>query len=148
MLLAPEDVRGSYAGALGWPQFMPGSWRQYAVDFDGDGHINLMASPVDAIGSVAHYLAEYGWQRGQPTHFHGVTLPADPAERARLLAPDIKPTFTVADLQAAGATVPEAASSHAGPLAVIQLHNGGDAPVKLVGVYVVEKGKPLASPAP
>lgn len=131
--LTPHDVRGSYAGALGWPQFMPGSWRKYAVDFDGDGHINLMASPVDAIGSVAHYLAEFGWQRGQPTHFHGVALPADPAERARLLAPDIKPTFTVHELQAAGAALPEAANDQAGLLAVIRLHNGGDAPTHVLG---------------
>ncbi len=131
--LAPEDVRGSYAGALGWPQFMPGSWRKYAVDFDGDGHINLMASPVDAIGSVAHYLAEFGWKPGQTTHYADATLPADPAERARLLAPDIKPTFTAAELLAAGATLPDAARSHAGPLAVIELHNGGSAPTRVLG---------------
>ncbi|MCY4744047.1 lytic murein transglycosylase B [Pelomonas sp. UHG3] len=130
--LAPEDVRGSYAGALGWPQFMPGSWRKYAVDFDGDGHINLMASPVDAIGSVAHYLAAFGWQAGQPTHYD-ITLPEDPAARARLLAPDIKPSFSAAELQAAGATLPEAARSHAGPLAVIELQNGGQATTPLLG---------------
>ncbi|MCE4555328.1 lytic murein transglycosylase B [Pelomonas cellulosilytica] len=131
--LAAEDVRGSYAGALGWPQFMPGSWRQHAVDFDGDGHINLMASPVDAIGSVAHYLAAHGWKPGQPTHFDGVTLTDDAAQRARLLAPDIKPTFSAAELAEAGATLPEAARGHAGPLAVIQLQNGGAAPTVLLG---------------
>lgn len=130
--LQPEDVRGSYAGALGWPQFMPGSWRKYAVDFDGDGHINLMASPVDAIGSVARYLAQFGWQAGQPTHYD-VGLPADPVTRARLLAPDIKPTFTAADLLAAGAELSEAARSHAGPMAVIELHNGGETPTMLLG---------------
>ena len=127
------DVRGSYAGALGWPQFMPGSWRKYAVDFDGDGHVNLIASPVDAIGSVAHYLAEFGWKPGQPTHFHDLVLPADPAERARLLAPDIKPSFTTDELLAAGAVLPEAALSQAGPLAVIELRNGGNAPTLLLG---------------
>lgn len=131
--LNPADVRGSYAGALGWPQFMPGSWRKYAVDFDGDGHINLMASPVDAIGSVAHYLAEFGWKPGLPTHYGDVTLPADPAEHARLLAPDIRPSFTAAELLAAGATLPDAASRHVGPLAVIELHNGGQAPTVVLG---------------
>jgi membrane-bound lytic murein transglycosylase B len=131
--LDPADVRGSYAGALGWPQFMPGSWRKYAVDFDGDGHINLLASPVDAIGSVARYLAEFGWKPGQPTHFHDLTLPADPAERARLLAPDIKPTFSAAELAAAGAVLPEAARGQTGPMAVIELRNGGDAPTVLLG---------------
>jgi membrane-bound lytic murein transglycosylase B len=131
--LDPADVRGSYAGALGWPQFMPGSWRKYAVDFDGDGHINLLASPVDAIGSVARYLAEFGWKPGQPTHFHDLTLPADPAERARLLAPDIKPTFSAAELAAAGAVLPEAARGQTGPMAVIELRNAGDAPTVLLG---------------
>jgi membrane-bound lytic murein transglycosylase B len=130
--LDAADVRGSYAGALGWPQFMPGSWRKYAVDFDGDGHINLLASPVDAIGSIAHYLAEFGWKPGQPTHY-GVTLPADPAERARLLAPDIKPTFTAADLLAAGAEPAGVARNHVGPLAVIELHNGGEPPTVVLG---------------
>ncbi len=121
--LDAADVRGSYAGALGWPQFMPGSWRQHAVDFDGDGRIDLIASPVDAIGSVAHYLSEYGWKPGQTTHY-SVKLPADRRERARLLAPDIKPTFTAADLSAAGAAPSEAAREHDGPMAVIELQNG------------------------
>lgn len=118
-----DDVRGSYAGALGWPQFMPGSWRQHAVDFDGDGRIDLMASPVDAIGSVAHYLSEYGWKPGQTTHY-SVKLPADPLTRRRLLAPDIKPSFTAAELLEAGAQPSEAARDHDGPLAVIELQNG------------------------
>lgn len=64
--LDPLQFRGSYAGAIGWCQFMPSSIRQYAVDFDGDGVINLNDSPVDAIGSVAHYLAEHGWKRNLP----------------------------------------------------------------------------------
>lgn len=131
--LDASQVRGSYAGALGWPQFMPGSWRRYAVDFDGDGHINLMTSPVDAIGSVAHYLAEHGWQRGLPTHFTGLALPDAPAERARLLAPDIKPSFSASELRAAGATLPEQAQDALGPLAVVQLHNGGAAPSVVLG---------------
>lgn len=121
--LDAAEVRGSYAGALGWPQFMPGSWRKHAVDFDGDGHIDLVTSPVDAIGSVAHYLSEYGWKPGETTHY-SVKLPADRRERARLLAPDIKPTFTADDLVAAGAAPSEAAREHQGPMAVIELQNG------------------------
>lgn len=124
-------VQGSYAGALGLPQFMPGSWRQHAVDFDGDGHIDLMASPSDAIGSVAHYLAQHGWKPGQATHY-SVKLPADRRERARLLAPDIKPTFTAAELLAAGALPSQAARDHAGPLAVIELQNGPKKPTTVL----------------
>lgn len=125
--LDTAEVRGSYAGALGWPQFMPGSWREHAVDFDGDGRIDLIASPADAIGSVAHYLAEYGWKPGQTTHY-SVRLPADPISRQRLLAPDIKPHFLVADLLEAGALPSDAAREHTGPLAVIALQNGPKKP--------------------
>ena len=73
--------KGSFAGAIGVPQFMPGSVRRYAVDFDGDGHIDLWSSADDAIGSVANYLARHDWLRGQP-----VVLPAridDGAARRR-----------------------------------------------------------------
>jgi len=62
----PFSYRGSYAGAIGYPQFLPSSIRAYAVDFDGDGRIDFESGPVDAIGSVARYLAEHGWRRGEP----------------------------------------------------------------------------------
>lgn len=65
----PFDLLGSYAGAIGWPQFMPSSIREYAVDFDGDGKIDLRNSPVDAIGSVANYLSRHGWETGLPLVF-------------------------------------------------------------------------------
>ena len=60
----PMEVKGSYAGAIGYPQFIPSSYRAYAVDFDGDGRIDLVNSQADAIGSIANYLAEHGWERG------------------------------------------------------------------------------------
>jgi len=59
------SVKGSYAGAIGIPQFMPGSYRRFAVDFDGDGAANLRDSETDAIGSVANFLAKHGWRRGE-----------------------------------------------------------------------------------
>ena len=64
--LSPLVPKGSFAGALGIPQFMPGSARRYAVDFDRDGRIDLWHSADDAIGSVANYLARHDWLRGQP----------------------------------------------------------------------------------
>jgi membrane-bound lytic murein transglycosylase B len=64
--LPPLTAKGSFAGALGVPQFMPGSYRSFAVDFDGSGRADLWNSPADVIGSVANYLARHDWQPGQP----------------------------------------------------------------------------------
>jgi membrane-bound lytic murein transglycosylase B len=64
--LDPLTLKGSYAGAMGYGQFMPSSYRAYAVDFDGDGLADIWNNPVDAIGSVANYLARHGWQAGEP----------------------------------------------------------------------------------
>jgi len=64
--LDPLNTWGSYAGALGYPQFMPSNWRTLAVDFDGDGHRDLINDPVDAIGSVGNYFKSMGWQPGEP----------------------------------------------------------------------------------
>ncbi len=60
------SVLGSYAGAIGMPQFMPGSYLRFAVDYDSDGSIDLRASSADAIGSVANFLAKHGWKSGAP----------------------------------------------------------------------------------
>lgn len=60
----PAELKGSYAGAMGYPQFIPTSYQAYAVDFDNDGRRDLWENPVDAIGSVANYFAEHGWQPG------------------------------------------------------------------------------------
>ena len=72
LLLARDEhvdarrVLGSYAGAVGKPQFIPSSYRAYAVDFDGDGRRDLWGSNADVIGSVGNYLAQHGWRRGEP----------------------------------------------------------------------------------
>jgi membrane-bound lytic murein transglycosylase B len=69
MRIDPLAVRGSYAGAIGIPQFMPGSYRRFAVDHDGDGRADLAGSPADAIGSVGNFLRAHGWIRGEPVAF-------------------------------------------------------------------------------
>ncbi|HAT39723.1 lytic transglycosylase domain-containing protein [Polynucleobacter necessarius] len=63
------NQNSSYAGAIGLPQFMPGSIRNYAVDGDGDGRIDLKQSPKDAIASVANFMKKHGWQTGMPISF-------------------------------------------------------------------------------
>jgi membrane-bound lytic murein transglycosylase B len=65
----PLRVKGSYAGAIGIPQFMPGSYRRFAVDYDGDGTSNLATSAADAIGSIGNFLKAHGWVKGEPVAF-------------------------------------------------------------------------------
>lgn len=130
--LEPEQVLGSFAGAIGWPQFMPSSIRRHGVDFDGDGRIDLMNSPVDAIGSVANFLSAHGWQSQWPTHFP-VQPPPNGPELDTLLAPDIRPTFTASQMQELGARLPQTALNHQGPLAMVLLHNAGKAPTIIAG---------------
>ena len=128
----PINIRGSYAGAMGLPQFMPSSWAKFAVDFDGDGRIDLFGSPTDAIGSVANYFKAYDWRPGMPTHYP-VTLTPGQSNMDSLLAPDILPTFSVASFVSQGAALSGAALQHPGPLALIELLNGPDAPSYVAG---------------
>ncbi|MEX6503410.1 lytic murein transglycosylase [Pseudomonas zhanjiangensis] len=88
--ISPERLVGSWAGAMGQTQFMPTTYNQHAVDFDGDGRRDLWNSPVDALASAAHYLQASGWQQDQPWGFE-VKLPerfdyslADPDNRRSL----------------------------------------------------------------
>jgi membrane-bound lytic murein transglycosylase B len=93
--LDPLGIKGSFAGAMGMPQFIPTSYRRFAVDFDGDGKINLWDSAADVIGSVANYLRHFGWVWGQP-----VTVPAriGGTQVKELLDAGLKPQLTLQEL--------------------------------------------------
>jgi membrane-bound lytic murein transglycosylase B len=128
----PLSLRGSYAGAMGLTQFMPSAWVKYAVDFDGDGKVDLFNSPADAIGSVASYLKTFNWQPNLPTHY-AVRFDESKLDKDALLAPDILPTFSVASFMAKGAVLEGEALQHVGPLALIELQNGDDEPSYVAG---------------
>ena len=101
----PISIYGSYAGAVGYPQFISSSYRNYAVDFSGDGVTDLINQPVDAIGSIANYFIENGWKPGQPVSsrgFHRLDVRlVEIANRKR------KTPFTAADLREKGAHLDE-----------------------------------------
>ena len=95
---SPLDYKGSYAGAIGIPQFMPGSRRRFAVDFDGDGRVDLRHNATDAIGSVANFLKAHGWQPGGL-----ITIPASVSdEAAQLAAAGFTPSISLREMRARG----------------------------------------------
>ena len=97
-----RKVNGSYAGAMGKPQFMPSSFRSYAVDFDGDGRRDLWNSDADVIGSVANYFARNGWRRGERV-VAGVT--GFEPRHGRLVSTELKATQRAGDLTGAGMSI-------------------------------------------
>ncbi len=133
--IEPMSLLGSYAGAMGLPQFMPSSWVKYAIDFDGDGKVDLFNSTADVIGSVANYFKAFQWQPGMPTHYP-VRFDASKLDLDALLAPDILPTFSVESFSAKGAVLLGEALEHKGPLALVELQNGDPKMVGNEPVYV------------
>jgi membrane-bound lytic murein transglycosylase B len=98
----PTDLFGSYAGAMGYGQFMPSSYRSYAIDFDGDGRIDIWKNPVDAIGSVANYFKQHGWRRGETVVAAAGVAATTPATIFVKTRDDLTPQRTVAQFAAEG----------------------------------------------
>jgi membrane-bound lytic murein transglycosylase B len=121
----PFSLLGSFAGAVGMPQFMPGNILKYGVDYDGDGIVDLRGSPADAIGSVANFLVEHGWDRSQsgPPVFEANVAPS---MAWQTLLGGLAARYTPAELQDAGvatrAPLPEDRL-----YGLVDLQNGGDA---------------------
>ncbi len=104
----PMKVKGSYAGAIGQPQFMPSSYRQYAVDFSNSGARDLQNSSIDVIGSVANYLHQHGWQKQQPTV---IKAKAENKKYLKLPHRRHKPTLSLERLKRYGITPIKAVSN-------------------------------------
>ncbi len=117
----PFSLKGSYAGAIGWPQFLPSSIRKYAVDFDGDGSIDLGNSPTDAIGSIASFLSQHGWKKGEPLIFPIEVSLDCPTPPEVLLNRKLAAELTAKDLKKI--CISSGIPSHF-PLGLIDLPNG------------------------
>lgn len=135
--LALGSVKGSFAGAIGIPQFMPSSYRKYAVDFDGDGMRDLRRV-ADAIGSVANYYRQFGWRDGEP-----VIVPVDVGDSAldALLAAGIAPHLPVSEFRKRGVVPlePVADDSAAASLFSAQTETGARYWLGLNNFYVITR---------
>ncbi len=100
-IVDPWTIKGSYAGAMGIPQFLPSSYQRYAIDFDGDGRKNLADSVADSIGSVANYYRTFGWLEGRPIV---VAASVDGDGHGALAEQGIEPRIDAAALRQAGVT--------------------------------------------
>jgi membrane-bound lytic murein transglycosylase B len=117
LLLAREqgfdmrEMTGSYAGAMGYGQFIPSSYRHYAIDFDGDKVVDILNNPVDAIGSVANYFVKHKWVSGQPVAFP-LTKDMLGKNSESLIHANLKPSHSVKELKDQGVKLPDALDSN------------------------------------
>ncbi len=134
---SPLDLTGSYAGAMGFGQFMPSSYRAYAHDYDGDGFTDIWQNPVDAVGSIANYFVRHGWNSGEP-----VVVRARVNERfdASLLEDSLKPERSLADVKQAGFS-PVAENPLPEPVRVFQLQGelGAEFWLAMHNFYVITR---------
>lgn len=117
----PPALQGSYAGAMGLPQFIPSSYRRLAIDFDGDSRRDLFQSPADAIGSVANYLAKSGWQPGESV---AVRARVQGQAYRDLLQQGLKPSVALAELSALGISPTAPATASKAALLTLEAERG------------------------
>lgn len=135
--LDPMQPLGSYAGAMGLPQFMPSSFRSFAADYEGDKHQDIWNNPADAIASVANYFAKHKWQSGA-----AVAYPASATGEAyrRELSKDLKPDTTIGKLKALKVFVPgKLAASTPVKLLSFETERGEELWVGLHNFYVITR---------
>lgn len=139
--LDPLALEGSYAGALGMPQFMPENYRKLAVDFDGDGHRDIWSDADDAIGSVANYLHHHGWRRpGQIMSQARVGA----SETERFVQTSLKPTHQLAQLVESGITpvIPNSRLGDEAALFELEARGGSEYWIGYTNFYVISRYNP------
>ncbi|MFC6632772.1 lytic murein transglycosylase B [Microbulbifer taiwanensis] len=133
----PTELKGSYAGAMGFGQFMPSSYRAYAVDFNGDGSVDIWTNTEDAIGSVANYFAEHGWKAGEP-----VVVLANPRPNADMTVVNdsLDPNWTVGELAEKGfPTTAQVSPEMAASVFSLQTEQGKQYWIGLNNFYVITR---------
>lgn len=139
--LNPLQEKGSYAGAMGMPQFMPSSFRQYAIDFNGDGQRDLWHDPADVIGSVANYFKKHHWKKDQPIA-NRISVRGDAYKK--LLGTRgqhlLKPHLSQQELRAHGVSLPKGLpAGMKGSLIELQGKNGPEQWVVWPNFYVISR---------
>ena len=136
--LDPLAPKGSYAGAMGMPQFMPSSYLSLAIDLDGDHKRNIWSNPADAIGSVANYFSHNGWRSGEPVAFPATV---DGDRYQRLLSKDLHPGHTIAQLRSLGARPTNASlsASTKAKLLALEGENGPEYWLTLQNFYAITR---------
>lgn len=137
--LNPLAVQGSYAGAMGYPQFMPSSWRNLGIDFDGDNKADLINNPIDAIGSIGNYFAANGWQKDQPIAMRGNITGNNYDEIIN--TKELKTLNTLAELQAKGLNTSDNSIATTTPVSALRLqgNNGAEFWLAFDNFYVITK---------
>lgn len=135
--LDPLAIKGSYAGAMGFPQFMPSSWRNLGIDFDGDNKADLINNPIDAIGSVGNYFAANGWQKDQPIAMRG-KITGDNYDEI-INTKELKTLNTLAELQAKGLNTSDNTLAATTPVSALRLqgNNGAEFWLAFDNFYVI-----------
>ncbi|WP_416305080.1 lytic murein transglycosylase B [Neptunicella sp. SCSIO 80796] len=133
----PRLIQGSYAGAMGWGQFIASSYRHYAVDFDQDSIRDLLNNPEDAIGSVANYFQKNGWKKGQPVAFKAKLTNSDVES---LLSKNLKPEHQWQQVQRRGISIDGSLDNHT-PVKLLQfdLSQGHEYWVGLNNFYTITR---------